>query len=67
MAADPPPEGDETPNHPESAFLIRLWDHLDAAADLSVRATVLYHLDEIADHCAQAIAEIRAWQQAGRA
>jgi hypothetical protein len=67
MAADPPPEADEPSNHPESAFLIRLWDHLDAAAELSVRATVLHHLDEIADHCAQAIAEIRAWQKDGLA
>ena len=63
MADLPPDNDDETPNYPESPFLTRLWTHLDAAADLSVDASVLSHLDEIADRCERAIAEIRAWQQ----
>ena len=61
--ANPPDNDDDAPNHPESPFLIRLWTHLDAAADLSVNANVLSHLDEIADRCERAIAEIRAWQR----
>lgn len=63
MADLPPDNDDDEPNYPESGFLIRLWGHLDAAADLSVVAGVLSHLDEIADHCERAIAEIRAWQR----
>ena len=62
--ADPPLDNDDdAPNYPESTFLTRLWAQLDAAADLSVDANVLSHLDEIADRCERAIAEIRAWQQ----
>ena len=63
MAHLPPDTDDDAPNYPESRFLIRLWTHLDAAADLSVGANVLLRLDEIADRCERAIAEIRSWQQ----
>jgi len=63
MADLPPDNDDDAPNYPESPFLIRLWAHLDAAEDLSVSADVLSHLDQIADHCERAIAEIRGWQR----
>lgn len=63
MADLPPNAADDAPSYPESPFLIRLWSHLDAAAELSVGADVLSRLDEIADHCQHAIDEIRAWQQ----
>lgn len=62
MTEPPPDNDDDAPNYPESGFLIRLWGHLDAAADLSVGASVLAHLDEIAAHCQSAVDEIRRWQ-----
>jgi hypothetical protein len=65
MDEAPPDNEDGAPNYPESPFLIRLWEHLDAAAELSVVAGVLGNLDEIADHCQGAIDEIRAWQRDG--
>ena len=63
MADEPQDSDNEAPNYPESRFLIRLWTQLDAAEDLSVSADVLQHLDEIAEHCVAAIAEIRAWRR----
>lgn len=65
MADLPPDPDDDAPSYPESPFLIRLWFHLDAAAELSVGADVLTRLDEIADHCQRAIDEIRAWRRGG--
>lgn len=63
MADLPPDNDDGAPNYPESPFLLRLWDHIEVAADLSVREDVLQYLDEIVGRCQAAIDEIRAWRQ----
>lgn len=58
---------DDLPAPPdeESAFLIALWAHLDAAEALSVDSAVMRQLDQVLAHCEAAAALIRRWQ-AGR-
>lgn len=62
MPDDPAcPDGDVSED-PESRFLIALWQHLDAASDISIDKRVIERLDEVREKCEMAIMLIRAWQ-----
>lgn len=61
--ADAPTHCDsDRPEDPESRFLIALWQHLDAASEISIDKRVIERLDEVRENCEMAVVLIRASQ-----